>query len=492
LSDSTDWRDLVVTLDERGVERLANAAVDAAHSLLAPSGPRSAISPEQLHELIADIEICPKDGVGLAQVLRELGENLWSHGVQPSDPATVAHLHPPTLLPAVVTELSIAATNQSMDSWDQAPAATELELHLMEWLAHLAGLPDTGSGVMTSGGTASNVLGITLARSHAAANIGVDVLKAGLPDDARRWRIACSDQAHFSVQRAAAQLGLGRDAVIAVASTPSGEMDLEALDATLADFANSGLQLLALVATAGTTDLGTIDPLDALAERAQRAGAWYHVDAAVAGAFLLSDQLRPRLRGLELADSITVDFHKLWWQPFNASALIVRDVERFDLLRVKSNYLDRGDELEGMVNLVGRSLDTSRRFDAAKVVATLRAVGSTALGAMLEHLVELARYAGSLVQSQPALELVAPPTSVMCVFRVKGAVDHDVRLIQQRLLARGEMVLGRTDIKGGPALKFTFMNPLATRDDVDRLVQLVLDEFARSSSRRDDPIDQVV
>ncbi len=478
MSNSSDWRDLVITFDERGIERLANAAVEAATSLLAPSSPRSAISPAQLHQLIAAIEICPKDGVGLTEVLGELGESLWSHSVQPSDPATVAHLHPPTLLPAVVTELSIAASNQSLDSWDQAPAATELELHLMRWLAQLVGLPDAGSGVMTSGGTASNMLAMTLARSHAATKIGVDVLKTGLPSESHRWRIVCSDQAHFSVQRAAAQLGLGRDAVIAVASTRSGAMALDALDAALAGIASNGLEAFALVATAGTTDLGAIDPLDELAERAKRHGAWFHVDAAVGGAFLLSDQLRPRLRGLELADSITIDFHKLWWQPFNASALIVRDAECFDLLRVKSNYLDRGDELEGMVNLVGRSLDTSRRFDAAKVVATLRAVGSANLAAMLEHLVALAQYAGSLIDSEPTLELLAPPTSVMCVFRVKGAADDDLRLIQQRLLERGEMVLGRTSIKGGPALKFTFMNPLTNPDDVDRLVDVVLSEFS--------------
>ncbi|HWD95928.1 MAG TPA: pyridoxal-dependent decarboxylase [Acidimicrobiales bacterium] len=477
MSDSTDWRNLVVTLDDRGVERLTDAAVAAVHSLHVPPATRSPLSPAELHSLITAIEICPENGVGLHEVLKELGENLWSHGVQPSNPATVAHLHPPTLLPAVVTDLSIAATNQSMDSWDQAPAATELELHLMTWLAQLAGLPDTGSGVMTSGGTASNMLAITLARSAASAMIGVDVLKTGLPDEARRWRIVCSDQAHFSVQRAAAQLGLGRDAVVSVPSTPTGEMDIDALDVVLAVLATDDLQVLAVVATAGTTDLGAIDPLDAVAERARRVGAWYHVDAAVGGAFLLSDRLRPRLRGLELADSITVDFHKLWWQPFNASALIVRDVERFELLRVRSNYLDRGDELEGMVNLVGRSLDTSRRFDAAKVVATLRAVGSTSLAAMLEYLVDLTRYAGSLIESQPALELVAAPSTVMCVFRVKGASDDEIRRIQQRLLARGDMVLGRTDIEGRAALKFTFVNPLATRDDVERLVELVLGEF---------------
>ena len=481
MNDSTDWRDLVVTFDELGTQKLAEAAVLAANSLRHPDGARTAMSAAELHQLVTSIEVCPDQGVGVAQMLEEFGADLWAHGVVPSDPATVAHLHPPTLIPAVVTDLSIAATNQSMDSWDQAPAATELELHLMDWLASLIGLPESASGIMTSGGTASNVLAMTLARSQMGARIGVDVLRAGLPSEASTWRIICSDQAHFSVQRAAAQLGLGRDAVIAVSSLPSGALDLEALDVTLDECDQRNLRTLAIVATAGTTDLGVIDPLEAIAERAKRVDAWYHVDAAVAGAFLLSNTLRENVRGLELADSVTIDFHKLWWQPFNASALVVRDVERFDLLRVKSNYLDRGDELEGMVNLVGRSLDTSRRFDAAKVVATLRAVGAAALGEMLEHLVDLARYAASVIDAHSRFELVAPSSSVMCVFRATGCSDDDLRRVQQQLLARGEMILGRTEIKGAAALKFTFMNPLATRDDVDRLIRIVCDELASLS-----------
>jgi glutamate/tyrosine decarboxylase-like PLP-dependent enzyme len=144
---------------------------------------------------------------------------------------------------------------------------------------------------------------------------------------------------------------------------------------------------------------------------------------------------------------------------------------------VKSNYLDRGDELEGMVNLVGRSLDTSRRFDAAKVVASLRTLGRHALGEMLEHLVDLARYAATTIDAHPRLELVAHPASVMCVFDAPGAGPDDLRRVQQHLLARGEMVLGRTSIKGRAALKFTFMNPLATTDDVDRLIAIVVKEL---------------
>jgi L-2,4-diaminobutyrate decarboxylase len=473
----TSWQNLVVAFDEQGLQSLAISASDAVQSLSRPDGPRSNITPTQLHDLVWSIDICPDSGEELSLVLHELGATVWSNGVAPRDPACVAHLHPPTLIPSVVTELAIAASNQSMDSWDQAPAATELELHLMGWLAQLAGLPSIASGIMTSGGTASNVLALTLARSLAGSTQGVDVLKTGLPEVARSWRIVCSDQAHFSVQRAAAQLGLGRDAVITVATEESGAMSVAELDAALDELKRAGYRVFAIVATAGTTDLGVIDPLAEIAERAAREGAWFHIDAAVAGAFLLSPELRGRLSGIEKADSITIDFHKLWWQPFNASALVIRDAGLFELLRVKSSYLDRGDEIEGMVNLVGRSLDTSRRFDAAKVVATLRTLGRLALAEMLESVVALTQYAGDVIEAQPALRLIAPPASVMCVFDIPGLGTDDIRAIQQRLLARGDMVLGRTEIHGRAALKFTFLNPLTTRADVDRLVAMVLREI---------------
>jgi L-2,4-diaminobutyrate decarboxylase len=478
LNHADDWHDLVVTFDSQGLESLSSAATAALESLRRPAtGPRSSATPAELHLLVGNLDICPDAGVDLNTVLAELGSVVWSHGVMPSDPACVAHLHPPTMVPAVVTELAIAATNQSMDSWDQSPAATEVELHLMGWLASLMGFPSSGSGVMTSGGTASNVLAMTLSRSWAAKSLGVDVLKSGLPHEAANWRILCSDQAHFSVHRAAAQLGLGRDAVTAVETSPSGVIDVQAVDRAIDEMSRSGLRPIALVGTAGTTDLGAVDPLLELAERARHHDLWFHVDAAVAGAFMLSDRLVPALSGIELADSVTVDFHKLWWQPFNASALVVRDAERFELLRVKSDYLDRGDELDGVVNLVGRSLDTSRRFDAAKVVATLRTLGRRTMAQMLEHLVDLAQYAGSIIEAHPQLELVAPPASVTCVFSARDASDDDLRRVQQQLLARGEMVLGRTRIKERAALKFTFMNPLTTTDDVDRLVDLVAREL---------------
>ncbi len=479
MSEPSTWRSLFVATDAPGLEALTSAAVVAVRSLdQASEGPRSNLTPGQLRDGVRALEICPAEGVALDVVLAELGSALWAHGVRPLDVATVAHLHPPTVVPAVVSELTIASSNQSMDSWDQAPAATELELHLMDFLAERIGFSQSASGVMTSGGTASNLLGLTLARSWAASTIGVDVLQNGLPEEARTWRFVTSDQAHFSIQRAAAQLGLGRGAVVTVATDAKGAMDVAALDATLGDLAEKGLRVIAIASTAGTTDLGAIDPIAELAERAHRVGAWLHVDAAVAGAFLMSDLLARRLEGIELADSVTIDFHKLWWQPFNASALVVRDVERFDLLRVPSNYLDRGDELEGMVNLVGRSLDTSRRFDAAKVVASLRAIGQRTFAAMLEHLVELSAYAARSIDAHEVFALLAPPSAVSVVFDAPHYGAQDLRRVQQELLAEGTMVLGRTQIHSRAALKFTFMNPLATRHDVDDLLAVIADRLA--------------
>jgi L-2,4-diaminobutyrate decarboxylase len=474
LSDVSAWRELFVATDARGLAHLAHAAGVAVGSLDQPShGPRSSLTPAQLRAGVRALDICPPEGVDLNTVLDELGAAVWAHGVHPLDVACVAHLHPPSVVPAVVSELTIASSNQSMDSWDQSPAATEVELHLMDFLGTRIGFPASASGVMTSGGTASNLLGLTLARSWAAAKIGVDVLTSGLPEHARTWRFLASNQAHFSVQRAAAQLGLGRDAVVTVPTDDTGAMDIVALDAALELLNGQGLVPVAIVATAGTTDLGAIDPVSLIAQRAHDVGAWLHVDAAVAGAFIMSDRLGERLAGLELADSVTIDFHKLWWQPFNASALVVRDVERFDLLRVRSHYLDRGDELEGMVNLVGRSLDTSRRFDAAKVVASLRTMGQRTFAAMLEHLVDLTAYAASAIDASDNFELVAPVSTVSCVFDAPGRDADDLRRVQQELLADGAMVLGRTDINGRAALKFTFMNPLATSDDVDELLSVV-------------------
>ena len=521
--------------DDGSVDRLralTTSVVDALDRWGRGPGPWSGIAPHELAARVGAIDVCPEEPEAFDDVLDDVGERVLRHGVRPSDPAAIAHLHASTLLTAAATELAVGVTNQSMDSFDQAPAATLLEDHLVRWLARRLGLPDSASGVLTAGGTASNLLGLLLARDHAGAGAdpgageaedragepgagdragvaGGSVAAGGLPADAHTWRIVTSAEAHFSVQRGAAVLGLGHRAVVPVATDDHGRIDVAALDRVLADLDRQGLRTVAVVGTAGTTDLGAVDPLPALADRAAARQAWFHVDAAVGAGLAFSDRLRPQLDGLERADSITADLHKLCWQPIGASVLLVRDRRRLDVVRHPSDYLDRADDdadEAGMPNLVGRSLDTSRRFDALKVVVSLRSTGRRRMGAMVEHLVDVTAAAAGLVDAAPDLELLAPASLAMVLFRWRppgavlgdAAVDEVNTAVQRTLFAAGTAVVGRTRRHGRVALKLTIVNPVTTVADVAGVLDLVrtagadLVKTRHSGATTDAPPDQTV
>jgi L-2,4-diaminobutyrate decarboxylase len=468
----------------RAALRAAADCLDRA--ALARRGPYSGASPRQLAELVAGLDPLPEEGAGLEAALRGVGALALRHAVDPAHPASAAHLHCAPLHAALAGEVLAAASNPSLDSWDQAPVATHLEQRLVQALAAAAGYhPGVADGVLTSGGTQSNLMGLLLARDAAGRRTGTDVAAAGLGEQATRWRILCSEAAHFSVLRAAALLGLGHQAVVAVATGADGRMLPEALDRACERLRSGGLEPIALVATAGTTDLGAIDPLPALAERAQRERLWLHVDAAVGGALLFSERHRGRLAGLAAADSIAVDFHKLLWQPLACGLFLVRERGALAPLEVEVAYLNAEDEQDGspdwrMPHLVGKSLATSRRFDALKVLLTFQALGRRTLGALLDRTLELAAAAAELVAAEPALALAWPPSLNMVVFRYAPARDHPDRsdrlnaAIRTRLLAAGAAVVGRTRLAGRVYLKLTLLNPLASRDDLADLVARVV------------------
>jgi L-2,4-diaminobutyrate decarboxylase len=164
--------------------------------------------------------------------------------------------------------------------------------------------------------------------------------KAGLPPEARQLRILCSDVAHFTVEKSAGQQGLGTDAIVRVAVDDHFRMSAAELGNALDSLRTQSLFPMAIVATAGTTDFGSIDPLPEVAALARSAGAWFHVDAAYGGALLFSPRHRNRLAGIEAADSIAIDFHKLFWQPIPCSAFLLRDPRNFDFIKMHADYLN--------------------------------------------------------------------------------------------------------------------------------------------------------
>lgn len=445
------------------------AAMDAAcevveeHLARLPK-PYSGATPEELAALFDDP--LSEEGEDLAGTLREVGGAVLANSVAVANPRTMAHLHCPPLVAALAAEHLISAANQSLDSWDQSPAATVLEQRLVRWLCDLFGINEgRADGVFTSGGTQSNLMGLLLARNrYARDRLNVDVQRDGLPPEASRFRILCSEAAHFTVRQSAALLGLGERAVVSVQTDERHRMSPDALDERLSELDLEGLLPIAIVGTAGTTDFGSIDPVAELADRARERGLWLHVDAAYGGALILSDLHRHKLAGVERADSVTVDFHKQFYQPISCAGFLVRDGDSFSLMGLHADYLNpESDESAGIPNLVGKSVQTTRRFDALKLYISLRATGRRALAGMVEHTLEVAEEAASRIAADPELELANEPELGAVVFRYLPQKptdsDHVNRRIWGELVREGECMLARTRVGGESHLKFTLLNP---------------------------------
>ncbi len=430
-------------------------------------------------------EILPETGGSWEQILNQLRTTI-SNSVAVTHPYTAAHLHCPPLLPALAAEVVISALNQSMDSFDQAPIATVMEQKLIRWLCDEVGLPQTADGTFTTGGSQSNYMGLLLARdAFLSAHLNWSAQKLGLPAEARRLRILCSEVAHFTVEKSASQLGLGTDSVVRIEVDGQFRMRPDRLRASLEALREQALLPFAVVATAGTTDFGSIDPLKHVASIARSAGAWFHVDAAYGGALLFSKVHRDQLQGIEAADSLSIDFHKLLWQPIPCSAFLLRDRRHFESMELRADYLNpEAHEDQGIPDLVTNSLLTSRRFDALKLWISFQSLGREKLAAMIERTMHLANHAADIVRATPKLELLHSPGLSTIVFRYvpsRAEVDADElnSQLRQHLFDRGIAVIGQTRVRGRQCLKFTCMNPAVSEDQMKALVSIISDHGER-------------
>ncbi len=387
---------------------------------------------------------------GDPHAVRTLVHAFAETAADPAHPLCAAHLHCPPLAVATAADLAASALNPSMDSWDQAPGASELERLVAGALAreiHPTGTPDS---LVTTGGTESNQLALLLAREAHGGTV----------------RLVCGANAHHSLPRAAWLLGLPEPVVV---PAPRGTLDPDALDAALTRL--SGPLLVA--ATAGTTDAGLIDPLPEIAAHCTAHGARLHVDAAYGGGLLFSDRHRTRLTGLDAADTVTLDLHKLGWQPVAAGLLAVRDTRDLTALRHRADYLNADDDTDaGLPDLLGRSLRTTRRPDVLKLAVTLKTLGRSGLGALVDQVCAHARQLAALVDAHPGFELHAPPVISTVLFRPTGATDTTVAAVRRALLTDGSAVLGRARLDGRLWLKATLLNPATGPDDLAALLHL--------------------
>ena len=466
------------TAYREAMQRATEAVLD---SFATNENPYSGRSPATLADQFEG-SVIPENGTDLATTIDEVANHVLAHSVATSNPRCAAHLQCPPIIPSLAAEAMLTATNQSLDSFDQAPAATVLEQQVVDALCELFEFPDSADGVFTSGGTQSNFQALLLARDqYCYRQFGRNVQATGLPSAADSLRVLCSEQAHFTGRQAAHHLGLGEDALVTVPTDHEGRMNPDALDATLADLEAQGREPFALLGTAGTTDFGSIDPLEDLADRAADHDLWFHVDAAYGGALALTDDHDSLLDGIERADSIAVDFHKLFYQPISCGAFLLHDGDDFEWMARNAAYLNPKEHDEADVpNLVSKSVQTTRRFDALKPYITFRSLGRKGLADLVDETLKLADGAASLIDSANDFELLHEPTLNTVVFRYRPresmndrAVSRLNATIRHQLLHDGRAVIARTDVKGVTSLKFTLLNPRAILDDVAAMLEII-------------------
>ncbi len=438
---------------------LARCAPGAVRADLPAHPPRS---PEPLEAILADVErvIIP-------------GLTHWSH------PRFFAYFASSASGPAILGEWLAAAFNANAMLWRTGPAATELEGVVTAWLAELMGLPPAWVGHINDTASVSTLVALAAAREAAGLGVGEAGL-AGRPE-LPPLRVYGSTETHSSVAKAVVTLGLGRRGFRAVGCDPSYRMDPILLARAIAEDRRAGWRPIAVVATVGTTSTTSCDPVAAIADVCQDAGAWLHVDAAYGGSLALAPEHRALLQGAERADSLVVNPHKGLFVPLDCSVLFVGDPARLaEAFSLVPPYLRpaQASPGRGHSDLMDTGIALGRRFRALKLWMTLRYFGAEGLAARIREHVRLAQRVAALVDASPGWERLAPvPMTVVC-FRHhpvgpewddERRLDAHNRRVLAALDAGGVVFCSHTEVDGRFALRVAVGQLRTTAADIERL-----------------------
>lgn len=381
----------------------------------------------------------------------------------------------------MLAEMLAAGLNANLGGRDQIPL--EVERQVTEWMRTLFGFPETASGIMVTGSSMANFMAVKISRD---ASLGYDVRRQGLAQQ-HRLTAYSSTAVHGCVAQALDLAGLGSDSLRLIPVDGRHRIDLEALAQAVDADRAAGFTPFLVVGTAGTVDTGAIDDLAGMAALCAAQQLWFHVDGACGALGMLSAEVAPRLKGIELADSLAFDFHKWGQVPYDAGFLLVRDGARHrQSFASSAAYLARGDRgmSAGSPWPCDLGPDLSRGFRALKTWATFKAYGTEAMGAVIANTCALARYLEGRIAAWPELELLAPVELNIVCFRYRGATsagpatENFLNQINGEIVIRlqesGAVAPSTTQIGGRLAIRAAIVNHRTTRADIDTLVEAVL------------------
>jgi glutamate/tyrosine decarboxylase-like PLP-dependent enzyme len=438
-------------------------------------------------------EPLPVQGISTDEILARFEEDIAPHAMQIPSPRYYGLFNPTPLPIAVWADALASAINQNGAAWRNSPSASLVEARVLRWLCELVGYDGRSFGTLTSGGSEANLIGLKCARDFAHR----DVRDRGVRASKGELVVYASEQCHYSLVKSVDILGLGRENLRKVETDDNFHIRTDLLREAIEQDRRAGRIPCCIAGAAGATSTGVVDPLDELADIAREHDCWFHVDAAYGGALAFSDKHRGILRGLERADSITIDPHKWMFVPFACGATLVKGGGRIlrDAFDITPEYLseDRGGaDVEYDFFRYGQ-LGT-RRFNALKIWMALKFMGARGYAEIIERQIELTHYLAARLDELADFERVGRVETAVCCFRhlpesVRGrdvaAQDSLQRRLQQRVEQSREAWLSTTVLKERRAIRVNVNSFLTERRHIDDLVELLRRESANLTEERE-------
>ncbi|HEX8473359.1 MAG TPA: aminotransferase class I/II-fold pyridoxal phosphate-dependent enzyme [Pyrinomonadaceae bacterium] len=442
----------------------------------------SEASPVELERLFD--EPLPASGMSADEILEKFTRDVLPHAMNIPSPRYYGLFNPTPLPIGVWADALASAMNQNGAAWRNSPSASVIEARVLRWLCELVGYDKESFGTLTSGGSEANLIALKCARDRAVDDARDEGLsRAG----ATRGDLVVyvSEQGHYSFEKSVDILGIGRRNLRKIVTDARFHIRTDALRTEIERDIERGNTPLCIAGAAGATSTGVVDPLDELADLARDYKLWFHVDAAYGGALAFSEKHKRRLRGIERADSVTIDPHKWMFVPFACGAVLVREGGRVlrDGFDITPEYLSEergGADVEFDFFRYGQ-LGT-RRFNALKLWMALKNLGVRGYGEIVERQIDLTRYLASRLDDLRDFERVGEVETAVCCARFVPAgmmdasdmeIDSIQRALQQRVERSGEAWVSTTVLGGRRALRVNVNSFLTEQRHIDNLLELL-------------------
>ena len=434
-------------------------------------------SPAELERLFD--EPLPEKATSLEDILARFRTDVAPNAMGVPSPRYFGQFNPTPLPIGVWADALSSMLNQNAGAWRNGPTSAMIEARVIRWLCDLLNYGPKSFGTLASGGSEANLIALKCARDSVAASIK-DLGVRRAPGD---LVVYASEQCHYSIDKSADILGLGREALRKIPTDDRFHIQLDPLREAVARDREAGRIPCCIVGVAGTTSTGVIDPLESLAAIARENDCWYHVDAAYGGTLAFSPQHRDKLHGIELADSITFDPHKWMFVPFSCGATLVRDGGRVlrDAFDMTPEYLseDRGGaDVEFDFFRYGQM--GTRRFNSLKLWMAMKFMGREGYAKTIERQIDLTKYLAQRIEELDGFERVGEVETAVCCFRflpdrnMSGAdADRLQQRLQQIIERSGEAWLTTTVLHGRRAMRVNINSFLTEQQHVDHLVNLL-------------------